>query len=53
MAAATADIGEIVAELVELATAVPGLRCYGYAPSGGELHPPMLVVMDVEPRWNA
>lgn len=52
MSAATADIGAIVAEVVELAQAVPGLRCYGYAPSANELHPPMLVVMDVEPRYN-
>lgn len=52
MAAVEADIGAIVAEVVELAQAVEGLRCYGYAPSGGELHPPLLAVMDVEPRYN-
>jgi hypothetical protein len=52
MPAATADIGAVVAEVVELAQAVEGLRCYAYAPSAGELHPPLLAVMDVEPRYN-
>ena len=50
--AATADIEAIVAEVVDLARNVEGLRCYAYAPSAGELHPPLLAVMDVEPRYN-
>lgn len=50
--AATADIAAIVDEVVQLARTVPGLRCYEYAPAAGEINPPILAVMDVEPQYN-